>query len=97
MKFSDKHYIGVLMAYVTSGIAVIFLVVLFGFALLLGGCVQCGKCPIENVVIQSPYTGYPIIIDEGFFDDMTGIYTEKEFNKEVEELKKLYSKEENSI
>ena len=51
----------------------------------------CPSCPAETIYTRSPYTGLPMQIDKGAFDDLTddGIITETELQKyrDAEELK----------
>ena len=55
--------------------------------LLLLGCATENHCPTENVVIYSPYSGYPILIEKGDLSDMSKCTTEEQHNEAVKELR----------
>ena len=60
--------------------------------LILGGCVK-NKCPGEDMIIISPWTNYPVVISEGFFDDPDNCYSKRKWDAEVERLRERMDQE----
>jgi bifunctional DNase/RNase len=57
--------------------------------------VACAGTPVidsppEDCVILSPHSGMPIIIKQGFFNDMSRVWTLEEFQAEYEKFVKQY-------
>jgi len=62
---------------------------------LLIGCATTKPyhCPPEEMIVRDPYTGLPLSIEKGFFDEDNhhkGWITKKEFEKALEEEMKEY-------
>ena len=67
----------------------LILALLIGMMLAFGACatVPCkqGPCPSENIIIFVE-PGVPISIPKGFFDNGDNYFTEKEFEKALEDV-----------
>ena len=51
---------------------------------------ECPRCPVEDYVIFSPWTGAPVLIKRGFFNNPDNCYLFDEFKREAEEYRREY-------